>query len=289
MFRNNKKNNNNNNNKNMDNIQSLINYIISYYNHNMKKYYYYNEITSIENIVNEFDGLTNLILYNNNNILCRFNYNDIQKFSNMFETVKLIKTLQYKLKISPISDILCNLRDLDNLHLDLITYFNNLIPNNDINFLKHVNLVNKYRNTSNSILLGDQVNDKYVTIYFINDDKTIKKYDYDDIQLLRIHIKINNLLKLLFNLNNVNNNHDSLNYNHNNKYQYTDFICPISHNIINDPIMTINNTFYDKSSLKEYILKGYDSDPITRLPLEFKSIPESYSESLKLYNTENNI
>ena len=66
----------------------------------------------------------------------------------------------------------------------------------------------------------------------------------------------------------------------------TDFICPISYDIIKNPVMTKHN-FYDIKNLKMILLKGFFDDPLTREPLVIQAPSVNYLRSLYKFQTEN--
>ena len=47
-----------------------------------------------------------------------------------------------------------------------------------------------------------------------------------------------------------------------------EFICPISQNIMEKPVKTIDNQIYDEKFIKKWFLYGHDTSPCTGLPLK---------------------
>ena len=46
-----------------------------------------------------------------------------------------------------------------------------------------------------------------------------------------------------------------------------DFICPISHSLMEDPVLTSDGFSFDKSSIQEWFNRGNKTNPLTGLAL----------------------
>lgn len=247
-----------------------------------KIYNYYNKKYDICTYTEQSDiGLTKLIMRKKNKILI-IRLDEIDIIENKRDINNVIKTFRYKLKSTSIKHILINYNKHESVLSQIINkpykYIEkNKVVNHIIKFTKYISKI--------SFCLYEKLLNNSIRIYCNNG--SIIQYNIYDINRFMNNIKVNNIISLLSQLTQINVDiyYDPTFNTDICEYDITDFTCPISYDIIINPIMTSNH-FYDMNSLKKIFLKGYDYDPLTRQPLVIQSVPENYLKCLAKYHRE---
>ena len=55
------------------------------------------------------------------------------------------------------------------------------------------------------------------------------------------------------------------------------FICPITHEIMENPVITVDGQSYEKSAIQTWLNNGNKTSPITGLILKSKKLTENYN------------